>query len=257
MPAKAVPADTRRRQPVRAVARRIAQFLPSRRSLAVGAGVLAVAAGGYVIARETSIFAIDQIEVTGGSPGVNAQVSHALAPFVGRSLVGLDGGAVIARADGLSSVISASYDRSFPSTLHVTIVPEHPIAVLRAGPAAWLVSARGRVIRPIATTGEHRLPRIWHAEKKVRVGEVLPAQLGGSLFRVVAAAGSFRSRIETVAVTDGMLVFHLRSGVVLVLGTPYDIALKVAVAEKILRKVPAGTRTVDVSVPSRVVTSTT
>jgi len=46
----------------------LARFAPTRRSLAVGLGLLALALGGYLIARETSMFAIDRIEVKGASP---------------------------------------------------------------------------------------------------------------------------------------------------------------------------------------------
>lgn len=234
---------------------RIARFVPSRRSLAIGAGVAAIAAGGYAIARETSLFAIHQVTVTGGSKAVDKQVTEALAPLVGSSLVGLNGAEVLQRAEALPTVVSATYDRAFPNTLRLTIVPERAVAVLRDGPAAWIVSARGRVVQSIATDKAPTLPRIWVAAKTVRVGAVLTPALGGRLTRVLAAAASFRSRIGVASLKDGQLTFHLRSGLALMLGTPSDITLKLAVATKVLRQLPYGTRTVDVSVPSRAVTS--
>ena len=85
----------------------LAQVAPTRRSLAIGLGVLAVALGGYLIARESPLFAIDRIEVKGASPQVAAQVRQALASFSGRPLVGLDGGAVLGRVDALPTVVSA------------------------------------------------------------------------------------------------------------------------------------------------------
>ncbi len=255
MPAKALPADTplRRLSPV--ALRRVARFVPSRRSLLAGAGVVAIAAGGYAIARETSLFAIHRVDVTGGPPALDAKVAHALAPLVGKSLVGLDGAAVLQRTEALSMVVSATYDRAFPNSLRVTIVPEHPVAVLRDGAAAWIVSARGRVVRPVAAKGARALPRIWIATKTVRVGEVLPLRLGGTLTRALTEAGSLRSRIGTAALASGQLVFHLRSGLELLLGSPTDVALKVAVAARVLQQLSSGTRSVDVSVPSRPVTS--
>ena len=234
---------------------RIRRFLPSRRSLVVGAGVAAIAAGGYAIARETSIFAIHQVRVVGGSKAIDKQVTQALGPLMGRSLVGLDGSEVLRRTEMLPTVISATYDRSFPNTLRVTIVPERPVAVLRDGPGAWIVSERGRVIRPIAVEAAGVVPRIWVAMKTVRVGALLPATLGGTLARVLTVAGVFRARIGTASLVDGQLVFHLRSGRQLMLGSPSDIALKLAVATKVLEQIPLGTRSVDVSVPSRPVTS--
>ena len=235
--------------------RRIAGFFPSRRSLAIGAGVVAIAAGGYAIARETSLFAIHQVTVSGGSKVVDRQVAEALAPLVGRSLVGLDGAEVLRRTEALPTVVSVTYDRAFPNTLRLTIVPEHPVAVLRDGPGAWVVSARGRVMRPIASDSSRTLPRIWVAAKTVRVGGVLAPRLGGTLTRVLTAAGAFGSKVLVASLVNGQLIFHLRSGLALVLGSPGDIALKLAVAAKVLHQLPSGTRSVDVSVPSQVVTS--
>ena len=131
----------------------LARFAPTRRSLAVGFGLLAVALGGYLLARETALFAIDRIEVRGGSPQVARQVRSALASLVGRPLVGLDGSAVLARVDALPTVVSASYDRSFPHTLRITVVPERPAAVLRRGPDSWLVSRHGRVMERLPADG--------------------------------------------------------------------------------------------------------
>jgi len=234
---------------------RLARFVPSRRSLLIAAGVVVIAAGCYAIARETSLFAIEQVDVRGGSSAVRAEVAHALAPLVGRSLVGLSGTEVVQRTEAVSTVVSASYDRAFPNTLRITIVPEQPVAVLRSGATAWVVSTRGRVMRPVALNEARALPRMWISEKAVRVGELLPRRLGGTLARVLFAAGSMRARVAAVSLVNGVLVFHLRSGLELVLGAPTDIALKVAVAADVLRQLPPGTQSVDVSVPSRPVAS--
>jgi cell division protein FtsQ len=255
VPADALPAVTRLRRLAPIASWRIARFVPSRRSVLIGAGVVAIAAGSYAIARETPLFAIHQVDVTGGSNVIDAQVARTLEPLVGKSLVGLNGAEVLQRTEALSTVVSASYDRAFPNTLRVKIVPERPITVLRDGGAAWVVSARGRVIRPVDAHGAPTLPRMWIAGRAVRVGETLPPAFGGALTRVLTAAGSFRSRIVTASLKGGSLVFHLRSGLELALGGPSDIPLKVAVAERVLQQLPWGTRSVDVSVPSRPVAS--
>jgi hypothetical protein len=69
--------------------------------------------------------------------------------------------------------------------------------------------------------------------------------------RALAATGSLRDHIATVSLTDAQLVFHMRSGLVLVFGRPGGIALKVAVVKRVLPQLPAGTGTLDVSIPSR------
>jgi cell division protein FtsQ len=249
-------ADIRLRRFLSLASLRISRYVPSRRSLAIGAGVVVAALGAYAIARETPLFAIHQVDVRGGSKAVDARVAQALAPLVGRSLVGLNGADVLRRAEAISTVVTATYDRAFPNTLRVTVVQERPIAVLRDGAAAWIVSERGRVLRPVASHSVPAFPRVWIAAKTVRVGEVLPPKVGGTLTRSLAAAGPIRARIVTASLADGLLVFHLRSGVALVLGAPNDVALKVAVAVKVLQQMPSWTRSVDVSVPSRPVTST-
>lgn len=228
------------------------RLAPSRRSLAVGLGILAVAGGGYTIARETSIFAVDRIDVSGGSAAVDAQVRHALAPLLGRSLVGLDGNAALARVEALPTVVSATYDRAFPNTFRVTVVPEQPVAVFRQGRSGWIVSARGRVMEVAPARGANRLPHVWlPAKTPVRIGAILPDAAGGTVARALAAAGTFRARVATATLANGLLVFHLRSGVALVLGPPRGVPLKVAVASRVLPLLPAGSRYLDVTVPGR------
>ena len=211
-----------------------------------------LALGAYLVARGTSLFAIGRIEVEGGSPRVDRQVRRALASFVGRSLVGLDGAAVSRKVDALPTVARSSYDRAFPHTLRIVVVPERPAAVLRRGPDGWLVSVRGRVIERLPSHAEPRLPRIWiPARTPVGAGAEVGAPGVRATTRAVALAGTFASRVATASDANGVLVFHLRSGLELVLGGGGDIGLKVAVAERALALLPGGSTFLDVSVPSR------
>jgi len=230
----------------------LARIAPTRRSLAVGFGLLAVALGGYLIARETPLFAIDRIEVRGGSPTVAAQVRQELASLVGRPLVGLDGSAVLQKVDALPTVVSSSYDRAFPHTLSVTVVPERPAAVLRRGADSWLVSVHGRVMEPLSPTALPKLPRVWISTRTpVRVGAELTVAGAARAAHAVGLAGKFAPRVLSASYADGVLVFHLRSGLELLLGAGGDIKLKVAVAERVLPMLPAGSTFLDVSSPGR------
>jgi hypothetical protein len=230
----------------------VARFAPTRRSVLVGLGVLAVALGGYLVARETPLFAIDRVEVHGGSPGVAHQVRQALASVVGTPLVGLDGSAVLRKVDALPTVVSASYDRSFPDTLRITVVPERPAAVLRSGPDSWLVSTRGRVIERLPSQVLSRVPRIWVSTRTpVRIGAELTAAGAATAAHAVGLAGRFGARVASASYKDGTLLFRLRSGLEVVLGDGGDIKLKVAVAARLVTKVPAGSNFLDVSIPGR------
>lgn len=250
--AEALPLPWRPTRPQLHLRAWLAHAAPTRRSLAIGFGVLAVALCGYLIARESSLFAIDRIEVRGGSRQVRHQVDAALASLVGRPLVGLDGSAVLRKVNALPTVVSASYDRAFPHTLRITVVPERPAAVLRRGPDSWLVSSRGRVMERLVSTAVPKLPRIWISTRTpVRTGVELTAAGAGRAAHAAGLAGGFGARVDSVSYTDGSLVFHLRSGVELLLGNPGDVKLKVAVAERVLPMLPSGSTYLDVSIPGR------
>lgn len=235
----------------------IARLAPTRRSLVAGFALLALALGGYLVARETSLFAIDRIEVEGASPAVSRQVRQALGSVVGRPLVGLDGSAVLRTVDALPTVVRARYDRNFPHTLRITVVPERPAAVLRRGPRSWLVSARGRVMEALPARALPKLPRIWLSTRTpVRTGEELAAAGTAVAARALGLAGSLAPRVASASYAGGVLEFHLRSGLDLLLGDGGDIRLKVAVAEGVLPVLPAGSTFLDVSSPGRPVSGT-
>jgi cell division protein FtsQ len=230
----------------------LAGLAPTRRSLAIGLGIVALTLGGYLFARETSLFAIDRIEVRGGSAPVARQVRQALGSLTGKPLVGLDGSAVLQRVDALPTVVRASYDRDFPLTLRITVVPERPAAVLRRGGGSWLVSVRGRVMERLPSTAVPRLPRIWVSTRTpVQVGGQLAGNGDAIAARAVGLAGEFAPRIASASYTDGALVLRLRSGLLLLLGDAGDVKLKLAVAQRILTILLSGSTFLDVSTPGR------
>ena len=235
----------------------LAGLAPTRRSLAIGLGIVALTLGGYLFARETSLFAIDRIEVRGGSAPVAREVRQALGSLAGKPLVGLDGSAVLQRVDALPTVVRASYDRDFPHTLRITVVPERPAAVLRRGADSWLVSVRGRVMERLPSTATPRLPRIWVLTRTpVQVGGQLAGNGDAIAARAVGLAGAFAPRIASASYTDGALVLRLHSGLLLLLGDPGDVKLKLAVAQRILTMLPSGSTFLDVSTPGRPVSGT-
>jgi len=230
--------------------------VPSLRSLAVGLALLAAAAGAYAVARETSIFAVREIDVAGGSPRVQAQVRKALAPALGRSLVEIGSAELERRAAAVPGVRSIRSDRAFPHTLRVVVTPERAVLLLRRGRDAWVVSARGRVLRTVRRPGASSLPRLWLGPKTtVRVGATLPVAGGGLAASVLmpVAAGRFPARVRAVRADGRELTLVLRSGLEVRLGDPSDLRLKLAVARRILLDLDAasGATYVDVSVPER------
>jgi cell division protein FtsQ len=221
--------------------------------------VAAAAGGAYGLARETSIFAVRSIDVRGAPPVVAGEVRGALASYRGRSLVGLDGAALERRVEALPTVFAVSYDRAFPHTLRLVVRAERAAAVLRQRNDAWLVSARGRVIKPLPAGVLRELPRIWiPASVTVARGETLPLLGGGGAARALGrlARSGFPDRVDSATATHGEVVLRLRSGLLVRLGRPVDLALKLAVARALVPRLASGETYLDVSVPGRPVAGT-
>ena len=198
-----------------------ARLLPSGRSVLIGLALFAAAAGAYVAARETAVFAVQTVVVRGGSPAVKKQVRAALRPELGVSLLRIDGDVVARRVGPVPWVAATRFDRSFPHTLVVTIRPERPVAVLRRGPDSWLVSARARVLQPLPHGVRSELPRIWIGRKtSVTVGATLADDDGGRAARALAplAGVRFPARVAAVRTGEDELTYVLRSGLELRLG---------------------------------------
>jgi cell division protein FtsQ len=208
----------------------------------------------YVGARETSVFAIDRIQVQGVSPGVAARIRAALEPLAGSSLIAFDATDGDRRLASVPTVAAASYDRDFPHTLKVTVVAEVPIALLRRGRDAWVVSDSARVLRKVTERPLPSLPRIWlPANADPLVGAVLADESAGTV-RALTAMRDVRLPvpIRSVRLVDREASITLASGVEVILGAPSQLALKLAVVARILPLAPDA-RYLDVSVPERAV----
>jgi cell division protein FtsQ len=236
----------------------LSRLAPSGRSLLTGFLILATAIGLYAAARETSAFAVRQIAVEGTSPEVAADVRKALAPAVGISLLALDLDELADRARSVPMVSAASFDRGFPSTLRIAVVPEVPVAVLRQGASSWLVADGGRVVAELARGARPSLPRVWLARD---VDVLLGEPIGGMPLRAVATVAPLVERplpvrVTSVVATKEELTLHLRSGIELRLGNALDLAVKLEVARRILPAIAGEPGYLDVSVPDRPVSRT-
>jgi cell division protein FtsQ len=239
-------------------ARPLPGYLPSRKSLLVAFGFVALAAGAYAAALETSMFAVRRLDVVGGSPGVQEELRAALAPELGRSLLRIDSAEIARRVAPLPDVIDVTYDRRFPNTLHVRVQAERPVLLLRRGKNdTWLVSARGRVMRQLHTAKLSSLPRVWvPTSTDVTVGETLAPKNGGLAAAALAplSRGTFPTPVRFVREAGTELTLVLGSGLEIRLGGLGDLRLKLAIARRILHAVKADTSTtgyLDVSVPER------
>jgi cell division septal protein FtsQ len=251
----------------------LVQSRPVRRELNVpwrrvgvgaAAGVAALALL-YLGARETPVFAVRDIEVTGGTPAVRRAVEETARPVEGTSLVALDGSALVDEVEALPTVRAVTYDRAFPSTLRIFVRPELPLAVLRLGAERWLVSDRGRVIRgyvadPSESYPAFRLP----PRPNVRPGAFVADTEATTILGALASLPKrFPAQIEEVSLADGELTMVLQEpwgSPRVLLGEAVDLRVKLAAAALLIRSLSADYRSqvayLDVSVPERSVVGT-
>jgi cell division protein FtsQ len=219
--------------------RDLVDLLPGWRALAIALGVVLALAVGYLAARQSALFAVETIEIRGAPPAVSDSVRTALRPVEGESLLRLDLDSLASRLAAIPSVRKASFDRAFPHTLRVTVQAERPVAVLRRGSEAWLVSARGRVIRRLQQPRLSRLPRIWvPLTVAAAAGDRLADGVALRAVNVLAVLGNSRqplpARVAHARVTDRELTLVLAAGTELRLATEDELELKLAVARRVL-----------------------
>jgi cell division protein FtsQ len=231
----------------------LGRLVPSSRSLLLAFAVLGGVLLSLVVARETPLFGVRSIEVTGASPWIQRQVERTLAGRRGDSLVSLDLDSARSDVAALPSVAAVAFDRAYPHTLRVTVVPERPVAVVRQGATAFVVSERGRVVAQVPRTRRPELARIWVArDVPLEPGAIVDGELRIAVSAVAPLAGvRFPGRIVSVATGDDQLTLRLRSGLELRLGEPANVDLKLAVAGRVLPLLPAGSGYLDLSVPDR------
>ena len=236
----------------------LARVAPSGPSLLIAFALVVVGIGLYFVARETPLFAIDRVEVRGGTPAVRVVVRTALAPLEGRSLVDLTRDDVQRPLASLPEVAGATYDRAFPDTLRVFVHAERPLAVVRRGADSWLVSARGRLLHLLPKGARAGLPRIWVGRGvELAAGDVLADATAARSVRILASArAELPGRVRGVRANGDDTALILRNGVEARLGREHDMRLKLAVVARILPLLTPDVVYLDVAVPARPVAGT-
>lgn len=231
----------------------LARLVPSGRSLGIAFLIVVGALVAWLGARDTGVFAVRTLDVAGAPPAVAQQVRRALAPTRGRSLLKVDLDASLRTVEALPTVASASFDRAYPHTLRVVVVPEKPVAVVRQGADSYIVAESGRVIATAERRDRPALARIWvNRTVTLQVGAPTEGDLRTAVAAVAPLAGSrFPGRVGSVTATADMLTLRLRSGLEIRLGDGVDVPLKLAVAARVIPLLDPDTRYLDVSVPER------
>ena len=243
----------RRRELMRAQGRRRLMIL-----LAV-VGTLGVL-GGYKLLEMSSAFAVDNVAVNGAPPGLRAEIAAAVsATAAGHSLLTVDRGAIERRLEQMPYVRSVSIDRAFPHTLAVTVQVERPAVAVEIAKTAYLVSADGRVLESRSTPPAH-LPIV-----QLPAGTTLLVGRASGDANVDAALSVLRQatpdfvhhvgRITELQPHGGLITAVVGTRLKLRLGTPDQLPLKLAVVERVMKRITRAQRAevayIDVSAPGR------
>ncbi|MEO9175437.1 MAG: FtsQ-type POTRA domain-containing protein [Gaiellales bacterium] len=240
---------------------------PRLRLLVLGVAVLAVvglgSTLGYRELRDSSLFAMHDVVVTGANPALTAQVQAAVRASVGHhSLLAL-GSSEVARSvtANVPGVHSTKVDRDFPSTLRVTVVPERPVAIAVSGHDRVVVSATGRVLAVVGRRSPPpNLPRLGlpgHGVPKLGARLENPTLLA-QLAAVSVIPAHFGARVGWIRQDpDAGIELELHSPHLLIrLGPAVDLREKLQAARLVLRAYPTIQQRsllnyVDVSAPAR------
>jgi cell division protein FtsQ len=243
----------RRRELMRAQGRRRLVIL-----LAV-LGTLA-ALGGYKLLAMSSAFAVDHVTVEGAPAGLQSDIQAAVSDAAsGRNLLNVDRGAIAHRLALMPYVKSVSVDRAFPHTLAVTVQVEHPAVAVESAKTSYLVAGDGRVLES-RTTPPKRLPRVLlSSASTLLVGRSSgDADVQAALAVLGQAPHDFGARVGRITELiphGGAITAVVGKRLKLRLGAPDQLGLKLAVVERVMRRITHQQRAevayIDVSAPGR------
>jgi cell division protein FtsQ len=242
--ARPAPARMRRRRLLRRLPR------PGPRVLAAVVGILALAGGGWVWLRNSSLVAVQRVTIVGVSGRDAAPIRAALLSAAhNMTTLNVKMSALRTAVAPYPVVKQLHVTTGFPHRMRIEVVEQVPVALISAGGVRIAVSADGTLLRGTTVSGS--LPTI-----------SLPVSPGGSrvggatlqIVRLFAAAPYQLLPRVTEASDSGPqgLVAQLRNGPKLVFGSDADLAAKWAAAMAVLADAgSAGADYIDVTEPSR------
>jgi cell division protein FtsQ len=242
--ARSAPMRVRRRRLVRRLPR------PGLRALAVVLALLALAGGGWVWLRNSSLVAVQRVTIVGVS-GRDAHPIRAALSSAAHNMTTLD-----VKMSALRTAVAPypvvkhlHVSTSFPHRMRIEVVEQVPVAMISAAGVSVAVSADGTLLHGTSLPGS--LPTI-----------ALPVSPGGTrvsgstlqVVRLLAAAPYQLLPKVSQASDSGAqgLEAQLRNGPKLYFGSADDLSAKWAAAAAVLADSgSAGADYIDVTVPSR------
>lgn len=202
--------------------------------------------------RDSDLFAVEQVTITGATTADAADIEATLAERAyGTTTLNVDAAELEAVVGAYPIVAGVTVDRDLPHGLGIEVVERRPVAaVVPPGGDAVAVAADGTVL-PGVDLG--RLKARVAVERPPVAGRVDAEETLTALRALAAAPPALADRAREVALDPGRgLVVELGGGLTIVLGDGSELASKWAAATAVLAEGDlAGVGYVDVTAPGR------
>jgi cell division protein FtsQ len=215
--------------------------------------VIALTAGGAVWARDSSLVAVTDVEITGVTASDGDQVTQAL------TTTAQDMTTLHVREDVLrhavasfASVGDITTQTDFPHKLTIRVIERRAVAALDGGESGRRIPVTGSGIIMRGVTADRDLPSVYlqHPPAGSRVTD---KKLLNALEVAAKAPDPLRGRTEELAVDDRGVIAALHNGPELVFGTGEQARQKWAAAARVLAEISAqGATYLDLRIPGRV-----
>ena len=246
-------AGRRRVSPRRAAARAVRRLSPrlKRRLIALAVACLALAAGYQFWLRDSSLVAVERVEVTGVTSSDAARVRSAITSAArDMTTLHVDREALDRAVAGYPVVRDLEVAPDFPHGLSVRVIEYEPAAIAVSDAGRVPVAGDGTILRGVAVKGS--LPTV-EVEGALGTEFLLDRTARGAAAVAGRAPGVLRARIEDVQHrSDDGYVAELRDGPELIFGAATRLPAKWAAAARVLADLEArGATYVDLRIPSR------
>ena len=212
--------------------------------------VLAVACGGWLLLRDTPIFAVQKVTVTGLAGPQAAAIRTSLVDAARTmTTTHLSVDRLLAAVSSYAVVKDLRVATQFPHGVRITVVEELPVAALMAAGQTLPVAADGRIVRGIAVPpGIAAVPLA-----ALPVGDRISDRVSFAAVELLdIAQPALRARVARVTVGVHGLTAELWNGPPLYFGDTSRLHAKWAAAARVLADPAArGARYIDLQAPER------
>jgi len=246
-------AARRRVSPRRAAARAVRRLSPRlrRRLIALVVAALVLAAGYLFWLRDSSLVAVERVEITGLTSSDAGRVRAALTRAAqDMTTLHVDRAALDRAVAGYPVVRRLEVSPDFPHRLRVHVVEYQPAAIAVSDSGQVPVAGDGTILRGVKVAG--RVPTV-DVDGALGTDSLLDATARGGAAVAGGAPALLRARIVDIERRpDDGYVAELRDGPELIFGAASRLRAKWAAAARVLADLEArGATYVDLRIPSR------